>query len=273
MRQSADQFVRHYLVAMQYFTRIPVTGALARWTGFSPDLLRASAIHFPGVGLLPGMAACVVFAVISIGLPEAALSPLVAAVACTIATALLTGGFHEDGLADLADGLGGSAERERALAIMKDSRLGSFGALALGLALAAKVTLLAVLASQTAAGVLAALLAAHVVSRFWPLWLIHTLPHVGDAAASKSKPLADSIERRALALSALWALAPLALMVVANGWAFALAAVVLSGLALLALRRLLLRRLQGYTGDALGAAQQVCEVAFYLGAAFGLSAR
>lgn len=273
MRHSADRFLRHYLVALQYFTRIPVTGALAQWTGFSPDLLRASAVHFPGVGLLLGMAACVVFAVVSIGLPDIALSALAAAVACTVATVLLTGGFHEDGLADLADGLGGSTERDRALEIMKDSRIGSFGALALVLALAAKVTLLAVLASQSAAGVLAALLAAHVVSRYWPLWLIHTLPHVGDAGGSKSKPLADSVDRRALVLAGLWTLLPLGLMGVAQGPLFPLLALALSGLALLAMRRLVARRLQGYTGDALGAAQQACEVAFYLGAGFGLSVR
>jgi adenosylcobinamide-GDP ribazoletransferase len=219
------------------------------------------------------MAACVVFAIVSIGLPEAPLSPVVAAVACTIATVLLTGGFHEDGLADLADGLGGSTDRERALAIMKDSRIGSFGAIALVLALAAKVTLLALLASQSAAGVLAALLAGHVVSRYWPLWLIHTLAHVGDEAASKSKPLADSIEPRSLVLAALWIVLPLALMALAHSPAFALLALAGSALALLAVRRLLVRRLQGYTGDALGAAQQACEVAFYLGAALGLSAR
>jgi adenosylcobinamide-GDP ribazoletransferase len=273
MRLAADRFLRHYLVALQYFTRIPVTGALAQWTGFNAEMLRASAVHFPGVGLLVGMAACVVFAVVSIALPDASLSPVAAAVACTIATVMLTGGFHEDGLADLADGLGGSPERERALEIMRDSRIGSFGAMALVLALAAKVTLIAVLASQSAAGVLAALLAAHVVSRFWPLVLVHTLPYVGEAAGSKSKPVAEAIGRRALGLAALWAALPLALMVFAHSISFALGAVLASGLALLYMRRLLQRRLQGFTGDGLGAAQQVGEIAFYFGAAIGLSAR
>lgn len=270
LRHSLDRFLRHYLLAVQYFTRVPVTGNLANWVGFTPDMLRASAPHFPGVGWLVGMCACAVFAVLALGLPGGPLTPLAAAVGSTIATVLLTGGFHEDGLADLADGLGGSSERERALDIMKDSRIGSFGVLALVLALAAKVTLLAVLATRSPGAVLTALLAGHTVSRFWPLVIVYTLAHVGEAATSKSKPLADRIGRRALAVAFLWCIVPLALMGLAHGVAFVLVALGVSGLALLVLRRRLQQRLQGFTGDGLGAAQQVCEVSFYLGAAFAL---
>lgn len=264
------KFARQYLLAVQYFTRIPVTGALADWAGYGPQEFRASAAHFPGVGWLVGMAACVAFAVISVGLPESAASPLVAAVGCTIATVLLTGAFHEDGLADLADGLGGSADRDRALEIMKDSRIGSFGAIALVLALLAKVALLAVLAARTPAAVLTALLAGHTVSRFWPLLVIRSLQHVGDTAASKSKPLAESIARRSVWIGGLWCLPPLLLMLMAGRPAFVLAALAASAIGWWAVRRKLARRLQGFTGDGLGATQQVCEIAFYLGAAVGL---
>jgi adenosylcobinamide-GDP ribazoletransferase len=270
LRHTLDRFLRHYLLAVQYFTRVPVTGNLANWVGFTPDMLRASAPHFPGVGWLVGVCACVAFAVVSLGLPGGPLTPLAAAIGCTIATVLLTGGFHEDGLADLADGLGGSAERDRALEIMKDSRIGSFGVLALVLALSAKVTLLAVLATRSPGAVLTVLLAGHTVSRFWPLVIVYTLPHAGEAATSKSKPLADSIGRRALAVASLWCIVPLALMGLVHGVVFAAVAVGVSGLALLVLRRRLQQRLQGFTGDGLGATQQVCEVAFYLGAAFGI---
>jgi adenosylcobinamide-GDP ribazoletransferase len=238
-----------------------------------PGQLRASAAHFPGVGWLVGMAACVAFAVVSVLLPDTPLSPLAAAVGCTIASVLVTGAFHEDGLADLADGLGGSPDRERALLIMKDSRIGSFGTVALVLALLAKVSLLAVLASRSPAAVLAALLAAHTVSRFWPLLTIHTLPHIGEDATSKSKPLAERIERRALYVGAAWCIVPLALMLLADRAPFPLLALLASGAAWWLLRRKLARRLQGFTGDALGATQQVCEIAFYLGAACGLGAR
>src|SRR5437868_6541889 len=139
------QFLREYLLAVQFFTRIPVTGRLADWVGFSPAMLRASAAHFPGVGVLVGAVAAAVSALLQGVLPDSAFSPLVAAVFSTIASVLLTGGFHEDGLADVADGLGGSHQRERALEIMKDSRVGAFGAMALGLALLCKVGLLALL--------------------------------------------------------------------------------------------------------------------------------
>jgi adenosylcobinamide-GDP ribazoletransferase len=269
LRDGFHQFLRHYLLALQFFTRIPVTGPLAEWAGYSPQMLRASAAHFPGVGLLVGMAACVSFAIVSVLLPAAAFAPLAAAFACTVATVLLTGAFHEDGLADAADGLGGSQQRERALEIMKDSRVGSFGALALVLVVGLKVTLLAVLAARSPAAVLAALLAGHTVSRFWPLLIVHGLPHVGDTATSKSKPLAESVDRRALYIAAAWCVLPLALMVPVRHVAFMLLAVLASGLALLAMRRWFARRLQGFTGDCLGATQQVCEVAFYLGAAIG----
>ena len=118
---------------------------------------------------------------------------------------LLTGAFHEDGLADLADGLGGSLDRERALDIMKDSRVGSYGALALVLAVAVKTALIALLA-QAGGWPLAALavFAAHVSARFAPLFVIRTLPHVGDTAASKSKPLAEAISGAGMLVGLLW---------------------------------------------------------------------
>ncbi len=273
LSETLHRFLRHYLLAVQFFTRIPVTGPLAEWTGFSPEMLRASATHFPGVGWLVGMAACVVFAVLSLGLPDTPHTALAAAVGCTIATVLMTGAFHEDGLADVADGLGGSAERERALEIMKDSRVGAFGAIALVLALAAKVAILAVLAAASPSAVLTGLLAAHTVSRFWPLVVIHTMGYVGAEGGSKSKPLAERIDRRALQLAALWCLVPLALMALAHGAAFVGVALAFSAVACYWMRRWFARRLQGFTGDCLGATQQVCEIAFYLGAAFGLAAR
>jgi adenosylcobinamide-GDP ribazoletransferase len=265
-----SQFARHYLLAVQFFTRIPVTGPLAGWVGFSPAMLRASAAHFPGVGWLVAAVACSVYAAVALLLPASAFTPLAAAVACTIATVLLTGGFHEDGLADVTDGLGGSSQRERALQIMKDSRVGAFGAMALALALLAKVSLLAVLGSQGLAVAAAALVGAHVGSRFFPLVLVRALIHVGDADGSKSKPLADQITTPALAVAALWCVLPLGLAGWALGMAPVAAGVLAGAAALLWMGRLFARRLQGFTGDCLGATQQVCEIAFYFGAAAAL---
>ena len=78
-------FIRHYLLAVQFFTRIPITGALADWVGFSPAMLRASAGHFPGVGVLVGLTAAGVYGLLSALLPETTFTPLVAAVLSTIA--------------------------------------------------------------------------------------------------------------------------------------------------------------------------------------------
>src|SRR6478735_3234216 len=107
------QFVREYLLAVQFFTRIPITGRLAEWVGYSPEMLRASTAHFPGIGVLVGAIAAATFAFVQMVLPDSTFSPLVAAVVSTVVTVLVTGGFHEDGLADVADGLGGSPNRER----------------------------------------------------------------------------------------------------------------------------------------------------------------
>lgn len=273
------QFIRHYLLSIQFFTRIPVTGRLAAWVGYSPDMLRASAAHLPGVGVVVGAVAAAVFALLQLLLPDTPFTPLVAAVFSTLATVLLTGGFHEDGLADVADGLGGSSRRERALEIMKDSRVGAFGAMALVLVLLCKVALLALLGGVELLDaneqpylfsgwyVCAALWAGHVISRGLPLIMIRLLPHVGDTATSKSKPLAGQIAFSGLLIAFIWCFGALALT------SFALSAINLivacnfAVAALLVMLRLFRRRLQGFTGDCLGATQQVCEIAFYLGLA------
>lgn len=77
--------VRRYLLALQFFTRIPVTGPLAQWVGYNPQMLRASAGHFPGVGLLVGAVAALVYAVLATSLPDISWTPLVAAIISTIA--------------------------------------------------------------------------------------------------------------------------------------------------------------------------------------------
>ncbi|MDB5965066.1 MAG: adenosylcobinamide-GDP ribazoletransferase [Polaromonas sp.] len=277
-----SRFVREFLLAVQFFTRLPVTGRLAEWVGFSPELQRASLGHFPAIGALVGGLGAAVFVLLQAILPDTAFTPLVAAVFATLATVLLTGGFHEDGLADVADGLGGSGTRESALQIMKDSQIGAFGAMALVLALLAKVALLAILGSVEGAPtgwdeppfsgwyVCACLWAAHVVSRALPLLLVYLLPHVGNAAASKSRPLAAAVSAGTLLLGFGWCLL---LMLVAAAFldvASLLVACSFSLLALLWMGRLFKRHLGGITGDCLGAAQQVCEIAFYLGMAVSL---
>lgn len=267
------QAIRHYLLAVQFFTRIPVSGPLADWVGYSPAMLRASAAHFPGVGWLIGALAALCFGALSwlLGMGQP-FTPLVAAVLSTIVTVMATGGFHEDGLADVADGLGGGYQRERVLEIMKDSRIGAFGAMALVLAFAAKFALLAQLGSHGLAIALWSLFCGHVVSRFWPLLAVRTLPHVGDTATSKSKPLADQIAPSALFTAAAWCVAPVVLMTLALGWQSALLAILFSGVGAAWMLWRFKVRLQGFTGDCLGTIQQVAELAFYLGVATAVAA-
>ena len=269
--------IRHFLLAVQFFTRIPVTGRLAQWVGYSPAMLRASAAHFPAIGVLVGALVVALSALLLHGLPGI-FAPLAAAALGTAWSIWITGAFHEDGLADVADGLGGSYDRARALTIMKDSRVGAFGAIAVVLALLAKVALLAVIGSVGAVWMCAAIMGGHVVSRTWPLLLIRLLPHVGDQDGSKSKPLADQITLPSLCVALAWCAGALALTVwvqmalqpdarIARAWCGGLLG---SALAFWRAYALFARRLQGFTGDCLGTTQQVCELAFYLGLALGL---
>ena len=269
MAQSA----RSLVLALQYFTRVPIPAALARWTGYSTELQRASLAHFPGVGILVAGVAIACYWLAAQLLPRSALTPLVAAALSTMATLVLTGALHEDGLADTADGLGGSAGRERALEIMKDSRIGSFGALALMLALLMKVGLLALIGSVAGVpAVAAAMLGAHAASRALALVIVATLPYIGKAETSKSLATAARIAWASLLVAAIWCLPALALAAALTSLGFCIVAIVAAAFAMLLMRRLLVRRLQGFTGDSLGATQQLCEVAFYLGAAVALGA-
>jgi len=266
----AARALRHFLLALQFFTRIPVTGRLAAWVGYSPALLNASAGHFPGVGWVVGAwGAAVLWAALAL-LPAGPLGALVAAGLSTAATAWLTGGFHEDGLADTFDGLGGGASRARALEIMKDSRICSYGTLALALALGLKVALLALLAQRGAGPAAAALLGAHVLSRAAPLDVMYGLPYVSDPSGAKSKPLAEEAGMATVLTGLAWSLPALLLFAGVLGLVPMGLAVLLGVLVLGAMRRTLRRRLQGFTGDTLGATQQLCELALLLGLALAL---
>lgn len=264
--------LRHFLLALQFFTRIPVTGRLAAWVGYSPAMLNAASGHFPGVGWVVGAAGAGVLWLAGQHWGASALGALLAALLCMAGTAWLTGAFHEDGLADTVDGLGGSVTRERSLTIMKDSRLGSYGAVALVLLLLLKAVLLALLVQRGVAGAAAAVLAAHVLSRLAPLFIMRALPYVSEGAQAKSKPLADTVSGASLLVGVLWSIPALALVWKALGAIGTIVMAMCGLLTALAMLRLLHRRLQGFTGDTLGATQQVCEVALYLGLAWSAAA-
>ena len=247
---------RLFLTAVQYFTRVPVPG----WVGHSAAQLDGSARYFPAVGLGVGLVAAAVFALATV-LWNAVLAALLA----TAATVVLTGAFHEDGLGDTIDGLGGGFTRERALEIMKDSRIGSYGTLALLLVVGTKV---AALASMELLPALLALPAAHAASRWLATSLIWRSRYVRLDDSSRAKPVTQSLSTAGFVAASGWALLPLAACAIAS-LPGALAGLALAILVRGWLLRWFERRLGGYTGDALGATQQLTELAFYLGWAAG----
>lgn len=256
--------LKHFFIALQFFTRIPVTGRFAAWVGYSPAMLRASSVYFPLVGSVIGAFSAAVLVLALALLPASTLGILLAATLATAAGIWLTGGFHEDGLADTADALGGYVPREKALEIMKDSRIGSYGSLTLIMVLGLKISTLAVLAQQSPLLAAAALLWAHTLSRVLPLLLMFTLAHVGDLGKSKSKPLADAISPLQLAAALIWP----ALVAAATLWLIPTGAWALAAVAMLLiawrLRSWFVARIGGFTGDTLGCAQQISELLAYL---------
>lgn len=230
---------------------------------FEPSWLVDSARHFPLVGILVGIFGAAVL------WSAAALWPLPLAVMLSMAaTAWLTGGFHEDGLADTCDGLGGAVGREKALEIMKDSRLGTYGALGLVFVLGLKACALWALASESVALAAVALVLAHGVSRAGAVTVLALLPYGGDPGHAKALPMTRrggaSLAAAAFAWTAAFAVAAWLAMpdgLGAGRLAFALGCTASTVLGCAAWLR---SRLGGHTGDALGAVQQLGELAVYL---------
>lgn len=265
-RRNLTQFMKHewilLLVAVQFLTRLSVPP----FKHYDPQWLHQSSRHFPAVGLLVGLLCASVF-----WLGSLLFTPLVAAVLSTAFGIKLTGAFHEDGLADSCDGLGGGLTRERTLTIMKDSRLGTYGVLGLVSALLLKISLLASMPIPIA---VIALIIGHTASRLLCISLLSLLPYGGEIEHAKAKPMAQQLTPIQGLYSSGWLI--LAIILVALifpntmqqiGLAQWLLAMILALIATDYMRRLLRRRLDGYTGDGLGATQQLSEIAIYIGLA------
>ncbi len=237
-------------LALQFLTRLPVPGGAAPALGDMAASLR----WYPAVGVLVGAIAALVW-----WLAVQVLPVLPAAILATAAGILLTGALHEDGLADTADGTGGTT-RARALEIMRDSRIGTFGVLALGLVVGAKIT---ALASLPVAAVPLVLIAGHAASRAAMVLAIATgRPARADGAAAA---MAGGPGPAGLAVALGCAAAALIACGIVLPWSAVDGGIAGLVLGHVALRLVVERRLGGYTGDTLGAVQQVGEVAFYLG--------
>lgn len=252
-----------FLIAVSFFTRLPVT----RWVDFQEHYLNQAARYFPWVGWVIG--ALTAIALLLFG----QIFPMTLAVLLSTGLGiLLTGAFHEDGFADTCDGMGGGWTKVQVLTIMKDSRLGTYGATGLFFMLGLKCVALASLPLEVAA---IALLFGHVVSRYVATTLLRTMVYVQDIDKSKSKPLATQLSDRALVIATL-SLTPLLLLlpllmpmlpvspVSTSAGNLVLALLLVCGGLWWLASAYFKHRIGGYTGDCLGALQQVSEVAVYL---------
>jgi adenosylcobinamide-GDP ribazoletransferase len=239
--------IRLLLTAVQYFTRIRVPASV----GHAQEQLAGAVRYLPVVGLIVGASGAATLWLAAHALP----APLPAILA-TVVTVLMTGALHEDGLADTCDGLGGGATRERALEIMKDPRIGAFGAIALILVLLLKISALSVMPVWTA---MAALVAAHAFSRFCAVLVSFAGRYVGSAERSRAAPVVQRVKSSDVMIAALFGLPTLVLC-----GREAIVAVVVALVLLGLLFRWCVQRIGGYTGDTLGAAQQITETGFYV---------
>jgi adenosylcobinamide-GDP ribazoletransferase len=247
------QELQLFFTAVQFFTRLPIP----RWVGFQPEWLQHAARYFPLAGLVVALPCCVVYLLSSF------LFPLpVAVVLSTVTGVYVTGAFHEDGFADSCDGLGGGQSTERVLEIMKDSRIGTYGAVGMGLMLALKCLALAYLPSRQ---IMAALLLAHPCSRLAAASLIRRLDYV-RVQNSKAKPIASNMTAREFGIACSSCLIPVLGLVWVGwlGWPVIVIALLSAGLISFWMAKKLVHRIGGYTGDALGAVQQLSELAIYL---------
>jgi adenosylcobinamide-GDP ribazoletransferase len=246
--------------ALRFFTRLP----LPRGDGAAFDVNQI-AWAAPVAGVIVGLVGAVILAVAhGLGLPE-----LFSAALATAALVAATGGLHEDGLADAADGFGGGAKRERKLEIMRDSRIGTFGAAALALSLILRVGALAAALHAgfwSAAGAFILVAAVSRVGALMPLALLDPARSDGAGAA------AGRLDRNAFAASCGVALViAVALGILATGLGRALMGSTASAIGALAMTALAWRQIGGQTGDVAGAAQQWAEIAAWCGLLIGHS--
>ena len=238
--------LRSLLIATQFLTRLPVPQSLTA----SEEELRKSAAFFPLVGVVVGGSGALLYV---------GLSPLLPATSCVLLVlvyfTVITNGFHEDGLADTFDGLGGGWTKERSLEIMRDSRIGTYGTLALIFLILGKYSFLL---SLSPAQTWRWLIVAHTAGRWTTLPLCMWLPYA--RAEGQGKLVARQVGVREIIIGSITLLTALLLL----SWHAALATLIVMAFVTLLSGLYFSARLQGITGDCLGATNQLTEVALYL---------
>lgn len=253
-----------FFTALMFYTRIPCPKNI----NHDPDYLNKATRYFPLVGWIVGSISFVTFSLFALFL-----STEIAVILSIIASILTTGAFHEDGFADVCDGFGGGWTKEKILLIMKDSAIGAYGAIGLVLLFLLKFKLLsdAIMFYQTAIPIsllqiFLLFISAHALSRLAAISIIFTYEYSRDDATSKSKPIAKSNTWKEVFGAFFFGLAPLlALSCFKYQILLVLIPVFLTRYFLAGYFK---KWIDGYTGDCLGATQQVCEVVYYLSLLF-----
>jgi len=238
--------IQRFFIAVQFLTRLPVP----RLLNSSESELGKAAVFFPLVGLIVGAAAALVFALLQRVLPVPA-SVLFA----IIFAVFITNGFHEDGLADTFDGFGGGWTKDRVLEIMRDSRIGTYGGLALLFVILGKLNFLSVLPQGQ---VWRWLIVAHTAARWTILPLCAWLPYARVEGQGKL------VAKQVGALEIITGTVTLFLVLLLLPWQATFAALLVTTLVTLLSGLYFRARLQGITGDCLGAVNQLTEVSLYL---------
>lgn len=249
-------YIRHqftlFFTALQFYTRLPAP----KWVVYKPENLSLATAYLPFVGWIVGLITSAVWLA-----ADYLTNPSIAVLCSMAISILLTGAFHEDGFADVCDGFGGGWTRDKILEIMKDSRVGTYASVGLILILALKFALLQSIIGREST-VIGVLISGHALSRLMPVFVIYMLPYSRDTD-SKAKPVAEKPPFSVLVSAIAFGVLPLLGMVAYLGQPQLLAIILLLGLITILLARYFKKWIGGYTGDCLGAIQQVCEVAFY----------
>jgi adenosylcobinamide-GDP ribazoletransferase len=249
-----------FFTALMFYTRIPCPKNIDH----NPDYLNKASRYFPLIGWIVGTFAFVAFYVFYFffGIEIAVLLSMIVSI-------LTTGAFHEDGFADVCDGFGGGWTKDKILLIMKDSAIGAYGAIGVVLLLVLKFTTIATLLSTFEVGNLQAAIyglllfvTAHSISRLAAISIIFTHEYSREDASSKSKPIAQNYTWKEVVGALFFGLLPL---VVLSYWQWQLCLVVIPVFfSRFFMARYFQKWIDGYTGDCLGATQQVSEIIFYL---------
>lgn len=239
--------IKIFFTALMFYTRLPCP----RWVDHSDDYINKASRYFPLMGWIVGGASALMIYASQFVLPVS-----IGIILSLMVSILMTGAFHEDGFADLCDGFGGGWTKGKILEIMKDSRIGAFGVVGLIVLFALKIVALIELSRIDLEFCLKALVLAHILSRFTAVSIIFTHEYAREDESSKIKPIAKKLSTTNFLISSIW-LIPAFLLFQSPWFLLVLLPVYATKIYLAGYFN---KWIGGYTGDCLGATQQITEV-------------